>query len=264
MTKKKINVVPYDPKWHKIFEAHADELRVTLGKNVVQIYHVGSTSVPGLCAKPEVDIMCVVRDLKSVAGLLESIGYIAKGEFNLPMRLFFSRKTPDDINLHVLKENSGEIKWNLCFQNYLRKNKEAKDMYAATKLKLLDENPDGFNVLPSLITDYTTKKGEVIRKIAKMAGFSGFRFVTAFNDNEIQTFKSLLNLDKIDFENLNVFNLCLYKGVEITAVALVEFYNNFSKAKIRKINALNDENEKVMMEKIEEWLEFKGTILEGS
>ena len=62
--KKKITVVPYDPNWKEIFKYHSNELKEILNENCVSVYHVGSTSVPGLCAKPVVDIMCVVKNLK--------------------------------------------------------------------------------------------------------------------------------------------------------------------------------------------------------
>lgn len=262
MQKRKINVVPYDPNWIRIFESHAGELQKALGENIIEVYHVGSTSVPELCAKPEIDIMCVVKDLKTTSKPLESIGYIAKGEFNLPMRLFFSRKTPDDINLHVVNKNSGEIEWNLCFQNYLRENKESREMYAKVKLALVNQNPDGFDILHNSISEYTTSKGEVIRKIAKLADFNGYRFVIAFNDYEINACKTLLNLEKINLESPHIFNLCLYKGTEITAAALLEFNEDFSKAKIEKINAIDNENKTILLSKIDEWLKFKGATLE--
>lgn len=264
MQKKKINVVPYDQNWPRTFEIHAEELRKTLGKNVIEVYHVGSTSVPGLQAKPVVDIMCVVKDLKIVTESLKNIGYTARGEFNLPLRLFFNKKAPDDINLHVVNENSGKIEWNLCFQNYLRNNKEARDMYAKVKLDLINENPEGFNVLHNSITGYTTGKGEVIRRIAKMAGFSGYRFVIAFNDYEIAVLKTLLNLERIDLENSHIFNLCLYRGTEITAATLLSFNENFSKATIQKINATDNESKDILLERVKEWVEFKSvTLIKG-
>jgi GrpB-like predicted nucleotidyltransferase (UPF0157 family) len=226
--------------------------------------NVGSTSVPGLCAKPTIDIMCVVKDLKTVTKPLEGIGYMGKGELNLPLRMFFNKKTPNDVNLHVLKKNNGEIEWNLCFQNYLRKNKEARDLYAKVKLDLIDENQDGFNVIKNVkFTDYTTQKTDVIMKIAKIAGFNGYRFVIATGDNELRSYKKLLGLDKIDPENSNTFNLCLYKGIDITAAAMLEFYENFSKAKIKKINSLDEESKIVLTEKIHEWIEFKNATLEN-
>jgi GrpB-like predicted nucleotidyltransferase (UPF0157 family) len=89
--------------------------------------------------------MCVVKDLKIVSKSLENIGFTDRGEFrHMPLRLFFSKREKPDINLHIVKENNGEIERSLCFRDYLRKNKEARDLYGNTKLRLLKENQDGF------------------------------------------------------------------------------------------------------------------------
>lgn len=93
-------------------------------------------------AKPVVDIMCVVQNLKSTIPVLERLCYRYKGEYNLPLRLFFSRKQPNNIHIYVVKENCGEISWNLVFQNYLRENKNARDIYAKVKLDLIKESPE--------------------------------------------------------------------------------------------------------------------------
>ncbi|MDQ5984190.1 MAG: hypothetical protein RUMPE_01229 [Eubacteriales bacterium SKADARSKE-1] len=252
--KKKIEIVPYDTKWPQIFDEESQEVKRVLGNNCIEVYHVGSTSVPGLCAKPQIDIMCVVKNLKIVTDKLENIGYKGRGEFNLPLRLFFSKKIPNDINLHVLTETSGEIEWNLVFQDYLRNNPEAIDAYANVKLKLIKENPNGFKMIEGLFSEYTTQKTEIIMKIAQEAGFNGYRFVIATNKNEIDAYKVLMQLDKID-KMPNVFNLCLYKGIEIVAAAFVDF----SKDKLLKINkviAKDFISKEKMLEKISEWAEF--------
>lgn len=253
--KTKIEIVPYNPNWPRIFEKYAAEIKEALNDNCIKVYHVGSTSVPGLCAKPKIDIMCVVKDLKKSIGPLESANYESRGEYNLPLRLFFRKRYPDSINLHVVNKDSGEIEWNLTFQNYLRSHKKARDLYAKTKLDLLKENPDGFNMIEGLFTDYTVKKGEVILKIAKEAGFDGYRFVIATNDNEINAYKQLLNLENVDFEK-NTFNLCLYRGVDVVAAACIKFDDTSHGAIISKIKALDLENQKIFLNKISEWTDF--------
>lgn len=259
--KKKIDIVPYNPKWPNIFKVHSNELKEALKENYIQIYHVGSTSVPGLCAKSVVDIMCIVQNLKSTIPVLEKLGYKYKGEFNLPLRLFFDRKQPNHVHVHVVKENSGEIAWNLVFQNYLRKNKNARDSYAKVKLNLIKENPDGFNMIEGLFSEYTIKKGETIRTLAKEAGFNDYRFVIASNYNEINSYKKLMHVSKIDLNRENIFHLCLYKGVKIVAVAYVEFDMSHSIATINSIKSTNSENENILKEKINEWVMFHDLML---
>ena len=73
MYKKKINIVAYDSHWVNIFKIHANELKNKLKENCVEVYHVGSTSVPELCAKPIVDMMCVVKDLNIASQKLSEL-----------------------------------------------------------------------------------------------------------------------------------------------------------------------------------------------
>lgn len=259
--KKKIEIVPYDSNWPILFESLKEEINNALKENCINIYHVGSTSIPGLCAKPTIDIMCVVKDLKAAEKSLKQIGYESKGEFNLPLRLFFGKKQPHNVNIHVVKENNGEIAWNLIFQNYLQKNKKARDMYAKVKLDLIKENPDGFNMIEGLFSEYTIKKGEIINKIAKEAGFNDYRFVIANNYNEISSYKKLMHLDKLDYSNKNIFHLCLYKGIDIVAAACVTFDIPNSIAVLNSIKSTSIENEKILKNKIGEWVTFHNLVL---
>lgn len=59
---KKVEVVKYDPKWSEIYGIEAQNIKTAVGKNFINIYHIGSTSIPGLCAKPIMDILLVVKD----------------------------------------------------------------------------------------------------------------------------------------------------------------------------------------------------------
>ena len=261
MQKKKIVVVPYQSSWPKVFEKHAAELQSVLNQNCLHIYHIGSTSVPGLWAKPVIDMMCVVKDLSEAKNSLEKLGYIYKGEFNLPLRLFLSRKEPVNVHIHLVTENNGEIEWQLCFQNYLRKNEDARNKYAKTKLNLIAQNPDGFEIIKKkLFSEYTTKKGNVILQIAKEAGFNGYRFVIATNENELVAFKELLNINPADSQE-NCFNLCLYNGTDITTAALLEIQKDLKKAHIKKIKSLNDKDISILLDKIKEWMNFKNINL---
>lgn len=265
MTKKMVDVVPYNPSWPKIFEVCAKEIRKALDENVIEVHHIGSTSIPGLCSKPRIDIMCVVKDLKAAVEPLELIGFKNRGEFrHLPLRLFFSKREEPDLNLHIVKENNGEIERSLCFRDYLRKNKEARDMYGAVKLKLIEENQDGFEMIKNQIfSNYATQKTEVIMRILKMAGYSGYRLIEATEKNETNSFKMLLHLEKVNFDNPHVFRMYLYKGIDLVAAIFLKFNEDFSKAKIEKINAIDNKSKIVMLDKINKWLKFKDTTLYG-
>ena len=80
---RNIVVVPYDPQWQVLFEQEAEKIRSVLGDLLIEIHHIGSTSVPGLAAKPVIDMLPIVRDIALVDGLnpqFEAIGYEPMGE----------------------------------------------------------------------------------------------------------------------------------------------------------------------------------------
>ncbi|MGN1034038.1 MAG: GrpB family protein [Oscillospiraceae bacterium] len=221
-----------------------------LKENYIEIYHIGSTSVPGLCAKPIIDMMCIIKDLKKATEALIQAGYESKGEFNLPLRLFFSKKWPNYVHIHVVLKNNGEIAWNLTFRNYLRENSDARNMYAKTKLDLIKASPDRFDLSEIALPEYTIKKDGIIRKIAKMAGSNSYRFVFISDLNEIKSYKQFMNLQEIDFGNKNINHLCLYKGVDVVTAACVEFDFLKQQAYIQQIVCPKPEHKDVFLNKI--------------
>lgn len=134
-----ITLVEYDPHWPETFEREAGRIRSILSNKVLQIEHVGSTSVPGLCAKPIIDMLLVVKnsaDEPSYVPELEAAGYILRirePEW-FEHRMF---KGPDtDINLHVFSVGTAEIDRMLRFRDWLRSNKDDRDKYAQVKREL--------------------------------------------------------------------------------------------------------------------------------
>lgn len=89
--RKKIMVVSYDPEWPHIFERESSKIKAAMGSNCMVIYHVGSTSVPDLSAKPVIDMIGVVKYPEKAIEPLESLGFKYKGEYNIPMRYYFNR-----------------------------------------------------------------------------------------------------------------------------------------------------------------------------
>ncbi|MFS0881084.1 GrpB family protein [Metabacillus niabensis] len=134
-----ITLKDYDPHWPVLFEREAKRIRSILGKKALQVEHVGSTSVPGLCAKPIIDMLLIVTDSGDEASYvpdLEEAGYtlrIREPEW-FEHRLF---KGPDtDINLHVFSKDVSEVDTMLRFRNWLRTNESDRDNYANTKRNL--------------------------------------------------------------------------------------------------------------------------------
>lgn len=131
-----MELVPHRSVWRRLFAAERRRLRRRLGAAAVDVRHVGSTAVPGLAAKPVLDIALAVRDLAAVPGLLAplaELGYEYRGEFGLPGREFFVRGRPRTHHLHVVRHDSGHWRAWLLFRDYLRHHPKEAARYAAFK-----------------------------------------------------------------------------------------------------------------------------------
>jgi GrpB-like predicted nucleotidyltransferase (UPF0157 family) len=134
-----IHLEEYDPEWPRLFEREAARIKSILGEEALSIEHVGSTSVPGLAAKPRIDILLVVpnsADEAAYAPALEAAGYrlcIREPDW-YEHRVF---KGPDtDINLHTLSAGCPEIERMLGFRDWLRSHPADRDLYERTKREL--------------------------------------------------------------------------------------------------------------------------------
>lgn len=134
-----ITLAEYDTCWPELFKREAERIYSILGEKTVQLEHVGSTSVPELCAKPIIDILLVVEnsaDEASYVPILEAAGYVLRVREPewFQHRMF---KGPDtDINLHVFSKGVSEIDKMLNFRNRLRSNKVDRNKYAQVKQDL--------------------------------------------------------------------------------------------------------------------------------
>ncbi len=162
----RVTLVDYDPAWPLLFAREADRIRGVLGDRVLLLEHVGSTSVPGLLAKPILDMLLVVADSADEAAYvepLEAAGYVLR--IREPdwheHRLL---KGPDtDVNLHVYTAGSREIERNLLFRDRLRGNREDRDLYARTKRELAARTW-------KYTQNYADAKSEIIEEILLRAG----------------------------------------------------------------------------------------------
>lgn len=141
---REINVVEFNPEWGKMFKKEAAEIRKTLGKNCVAVHHIGSTSVPGLAAKPIIDIMPVVKDISAVDAHdaeFISLGYECRGEFGIPGRRFYTKGGDERTHhIHIFeKSNKTDIERHLAVRDYLREHDEDAKRYAELKKQLAEE-----------------------------------------------------------------------------------------------------------------------------
>jgi len=135
----RILIADYDPRWPELFAREAERIRSVLGTLALRIEHAGSTSVPGLAAKPIIDLLLVVADSAdedSYVPALETAGYVLRiREPNWYEHRMF--KGPDtDINLHVFSSGCPEVDRMLMFRDWLRCNADDRDLYARTKAAL--------------------------------------------------------------------------------------------------------------------------------
>jgi GrpB-like predicted nucleotidyltransferase (UPF0157 family) len=134
-----IHLADYDPGWPALFEREARRIRAALGDTVVRIEHTGSTSVPGLAAKPIIDITLIVPDSADEAAYVPQLG--AEG-YTLRIRepdwhQHRVLKGPDtDVNLHVFSVGSVELERMVGFRDWLRTHPEDRDLYERTKREL--------------------------------------------------------------------------------------------------------------------------------
>jgi GrpB-like predicted nucleotidyltransferase (UPF0157 family) len=138
-----ILVADYDPAWPALFEREAARIRAALGEDARLVEHAGSTSVPGLAAKPIIDIVLAVPDSANEASYvpaLEAAGYVLRirePEW-FEHRVF---KGPDtNVNLHVFTVGAGEIERMLLFRDWLRTNPADRDLYLRTKRELVSRD----------------------------------------------------------------------------------------------------------------------------
>jgi GrpB-like predicted nucleotidyltransferase (UPF0157 family) len=160
-----VQIVGYDPQWPELFRREAGRIRTALGFRVLEVEHIGSTSVPGLAAKPIVDILLVVSDSadeEKYVPALESAGYVLRiREPDWHRHRMF--KGPDtDIHLHVFSSGCPEIDRVLIFRDWLRGNLADRELYSRTKLTLAEKD---WNYMQ----DYADAKTDVIEEIIARA-----------------------------------------------------------------------------------------------
>ena len=136
-------IVPYDPNWPDRFAKERDRILSAIGSLTLAIEHTGSTSVPGLAAKPVIDMVLTISELNSAdmaIGRLEQIGYEYRPIGDLPGRLFLRRFVEGERRFHLSLSEPNSRFWidHLAFRDYLQTHPEAANAYAALKLDLAE------------------------------------------------------------------------------------------------------------------------------
>ncbi len=164
---REIEVVLSDPAWAEAFQAESVRVSKALGDNCVQIYHIGSTAIPGIPAKPIIDMIVEVRELSQVdqrSMHMGMQGYEPRGEYGIPGRRYFVKKDGERhlFHVHIFQVGNSQVARHLRFRDYLIAHPEEARAYGVLKARLAQEfrfDPEG----------YMDGKDEFIRQIDEKA-----------------------------------------------------------------------------------------------
>ena len=134
-----VRLVPYSPEWERQFEEEERLLRAAIGDHVIDIQHVGSTAIPGLDAKPIIDIAVAVRRLgeaEKYVEPLDCLGYEFRREAGVPGRYLFAKGNPRTHHVHIVEWNSELWQNYLLFRGCLRQHEGVAREYATIKREL--------------------------------------------------------------------------------------------------------------------------------
>ena len=160
--KRQVVIADHEPGWPERFECERERIQTALGAKALLIEHVGSTAVPGLAAKPIVDIVVAVADVEdeAVGQALESAGYELR--VREPDHRMF--RTPErDVHVHVWLASDPEVERHLCFRDRLRADSVDRAEYEALKRELAAHDWEDMN-------EYAQAKSGLIDAIIKKAG----------------------------------------------------------------------------------------------
>jgi len=143
---QEVEIAAYDPSWPEIFAGEAQAIRQALGDVLVGIEHVGSTAIPGLAAKPIIDIVVsVMPPASEVIPPLEALGYDCQGENGIPGRLFFRKGLIEfkrTHHLHLIEAGHAQWASMLLFRDYLRSHPGDARRYEDLKCALAEKFRD--------------------------------------------------------------------------------------------------------------------------
>jgi GrpB-like predicted nucleotidyltransferase (UPF0157 family) len=139
---REIRVVPYDSNWPILYEKEVARICGVLEKEIVSAHHIGSTSIPGMYAKPIIDILLEVKDITKIDDYNDkmiALGYEPRGELGIPGRRYFSREEPKDVrthHVHMYQSDNPELIRHIAFRDYMIAHPEDAKIYAELKLVL--------------------------------------------------------------------------------------------------------------------------------
>ena len=165
---RKVKVVKHNPEWQNLFKEESQSIIKTLKENIVAIHHIGSTAIPGIYAKPIIDLLVEVNQIDLIDRRnrdMERLGYQAMGEFGIADRRYFRKDDASGTrthHVHIFEINSPQIKRHLAFRDYMIAHPAEAEQYSDLKRKLAKQFPED-------IESYMDGKDEFIKNIDRLA-----------------------------------------------------------------------------------------------
>ena len=165
---RKVEVVPHDSSWRETFDAEASAVARALGDTVQEVHHIGSTAIPGIYAKPVIDLLVEVKSFADVDNHNEPmnrLGYEAMGEYGIPGRRYFRKDSTAGVrthHVHVFKQGSAEGVRHLAFRDYMKAHPDEAQAYSELKQRLARAHPDD-------IESYMDGKDAFIKEVDRKA-----------------------------------------------------------------------------------------------
>ncbi len=170
-----VSIVDYDDSWAAVFKELNLILQKNLGEYAISIEHIGSTSVPGLAAKPILDIDVVIEsmdDFPAIVSILSKLGYIYEGDLGIKGREAFARESAEvprneqtkhwlDHHLYVCPKDSEQLAKHIAFRDFLRQSPKIVQQYADIKRELAER-------FSNKRTAYSNGKTEFIKKVFEL------------------------------------------------------------------------------------------------
>lgn len=159
---------PYSFDWSQIYEENAKMIREVLGNQIIFIEHIGSTSIPGMWAKPQIDMLVTVKNFGRIPEFYEQmliIGYTAHGDYTKEGEEYFTKDTSEgirEVSIHILPDGHRWAVDLLDFRDYLRTHPSEVKYYATIKRKMNEKYPNDY-------TNYYKGKLQAIHAVRKRA-----------------------------------------------------------------------------------------------
>lgn len=170
MDKQTVTLSNHSSSWASCFDEVVSEIYKSVSQNNIELHHIGSTSIPGIVAKPIIDILGTVEDISeadSYRTQFESLGFEYKGEYGIDGRrfciLYDESQNLGFIHLHIFQQDHHEVQRHLIFRDYLRKYPEVAQRYNQLKLDVVEKYAKDRE-------RYTNSKADLISEILEEAG----------------------------------------------------------------------------------------------